>query len=590
MSGISNEKIDEGIYMKWSYIIPRAVLLILIYIFFYFAFDPLLKWGLVKGLESTFEAKSEVGSLKTSFSHLSIVIKDVKVGNKDSEFKNLFEFKELRFSLLPKPLFEKKFVINEAFLSGLEFSTPRKTSCKIKIKKTQMPAFVQDYLNTLKSFASSRIDDIKTDAIDSIKIDANSLESVKLINDLKERYNNDYKNIDDKINFSKYDERIKEINKKIDAIKKEKNFIKQMKLTADVKKDVDGLLKDYNNDKKEIERLINQTKDYYDELNRAREHDINRVSQLAKLPELDKENISKMLIGESVMNKISYYYTLSQNAKKYIPDNPKKKVLEEKKKRGRIISYPRERSYPKFLLVMAHIDGVLTPDNPIAYSATVENLTTQTHIYPKPIKINLYGKKNNSFISLNSLIDIYSSTITSKTNIKYYGAKLNNLSFGNNQIKLDIPQAFIDTSIILETVSDSLKSDTKIVFRDVKINPSVNLTSKYDLINRTIEQSLSNIKTFTIDISVGGRFTSPSIIFKTDIAEIISSSLQSAFKAQVDEARKQISKKIDDEINKQKETLDKLIKDKQNELQNKLKLNTDKITDWQNDIKNKIKL
>jgi uncharacterized protein (TIGR03545 family) len=576
--------------MKWSYIIPRAFLIIIIYLFFYFAFDPILKWGFVKALESTFEAKADIKDLKTSFLHLSLNIKGLSVGNKDKEYRNLFEFKELRFSLLPKPLFEKKFVINEAFLSGLEFSTPRKTSCKIKIKKTQMPAFVENYLNTLKSFATSRIDDIKTDAIDSIKIDANSLDSVKLINELKEKYNNDYKNIDDKINFSKYDDKIKEINKKIDAVKKEKNFIKQMKLVADVKKDVDSLLKDYNSDKKEIERLINQTKDYYDELNKARENDINKVSQLAKLPELDKENISKMLIGESVMNKISYYYTLAQNTKKYIPDNPKKKVLEEKKKRGRIISYPKEKSYPKFLLVMAHIDGVLTPDNPIAYSASVQNLTTQPHIYPKPIKVNLYGKKDDSSISLYSVIDIYSSTITSKTDIKYYGAKLNNLSFGNNQIKLDIPQAFMDTSILLETVSDNLKSDIKIFFRDVNVNPSVNLTSKYDLINRTIEQSLSNIKTFTIDISVGGRFQSPSISFKTDIAEIISSSLQSAFKAQVDEAKKQISKKIDDEINKQKESLDKMIKDKQYELQNKLKLNTDKLTDWQNSIKNKIKL
>ena len=37
--------------MRWSYIIPRFILLVLVWAFFFFAFDPLLKMGIVKGLE-----------------------------------------------------------------------------------------------------------------------------------------------------------------------------------------------------------------------------------------------------------------------------------------------------------------------------------------------------------------------------------------------------------------------------------------------------------------------------------------------------------------------------------------------------------
>ncbi len=46
--------------MRWSYIAPRLGLLVILWAFFFFAFDPILKWGLVKGIEKGAKAKADL--------------------------------------------------------------------------------------------------------------------------------------------------------------------------------------------------------------------------------------------------------------------------------------------------------------------------------------------------------------------------------------------------------------------------------------------------------------------------------------------------------------------------------------------------
>ncbi|MCX7647451.1 MAG: TIGR03545 family protein [Elusimicrobiales bacterium] len=563
--------------IRWSYLIPRVVFVLIVYLFFYFAFDPLIKWTMIKSLESVFEAKAEIKKVKTSFINPSIEIEELKVGNKNKEFNNLFEFKKLKFALLSKPLFEKKFVIDEASVKGLSFDTPRKTSCKIKIKKTEMPEFVKNYMAKAQDFAVDRLGEIKTDAISDIKLEVSELKSVSLLKEIEEKYNSDYKNIEEKIDFKKYDERLKNIEKKFEDVKKEKNFIKQTKQASELKKEIDKFYKDFKKDKEEVSNLLNEVKDYYKSLDQARKEDMDRIMSLAKIPKIDSESVSRMLLGSDTVNKINDYYSMALEAKRYIPDNPKKKVFEEKRKRGRVINFTKYDSYPKFLLKIAHIDGVLTPQNPIEYSATVENLTTQPSVYTYPLKIKLFGKKDKSEISTNSSIDLSTDMVKSVTDLKYTGVKVSNIVYGKDKLKIEIPSSYLDTFVNIKTSGSDIDGRIKSVFRDMELKPYVAIT-KLDRLNKTIENSLSQLKTFSIDITLSGKLKSPSLSFKTDLAEIISGSLENAFKKEIEKAKAEIREKIDLEINKNKQKIDSLIKAKQSELKEKIKYESDTVT------------
>ena len=114
--------------MRWSYIIPRLSALLLLWLAVFFGFDPLLKWGLKKAGQSVAGAKVDIGRVKTKFFPPSINIVEVAVADKANPFTNIVEFNSLSFAMAGRPLLEKKVLVEKAALSGLQFSTPRKTS------------------------------------------------------------------------------------------------------------------------------------------------------------------------------------------------------------------------------------------------------------------------------------------------------------------------------------------------------------------------------------------------------------------------------------------------------------------------------
>ena len=94
--------------MRWSYLLPRFIFLLLVWAFFFFAFDPILKWGIRKGMEKAAKAKVEIAEVHTTFLHHSFRMTGVTVGSAKEEFVNLLEFSKLEFDIAGAPLLEKK--------------------------------------------------------------------------------------------------------------------------------------------------------------------------------------------------------------------------------------------------------------------------------------------------------------------------------------------------------------------------------------------------------------------------------------------------------------------------------------------------
>ena len=552
--------------IRYSYILPRILIILIVYLFFYFFFDSVLRIALIKSLESIFEAKVEISKLKTSFINPSIEIYNLSVGNKNDEFKNLFEFKKFVFSFKLKPLFEKKFVIENSVLSGLAFNTPRKTSCKIKIEKMKLPPFMEKYIDELKNYAELRFESIKSQAIDEIKFDFGNLRSIKHLKEIEEKYNTEYKNISESINFDKYLDEIKRIQDDIDKVKKEKNLIKQIKLAGEIKKRIEKLQKDFKNDKNEIEKRISEIRFYYEELEKAKKDDINTISNTLKLPKIDKDSISKMLFGKSVYEKFQYYYLLLNNAEKYIPQNPKKMIFEEKRKRGRIIKYLKKENFPSFLLKNLSVDGYIGEDeNKIFYKASVKNITNEPHLYQSPLLIELYGKNDKGYIYLKSDIDIYnnkSRTIFEFKNMAFSGVKL-----GKNNFVINLEKGFSDIRCEINTSSNIVDGKINILFHDILVNSDVKINEKIDNI---IKNTISSIKGFNLNVFITGKLKEPSINIESDIGNIISESMTKEYKKEVEGIKKKIEEKINVEIEKYKKKFEEEALKRKQDLKEKI--------------------
>ncbi len=575
--------------MNKSYIIPRLVLVLLTWVFFYFAFDPILKWGATKSLETVFNAKVEISKIKTSFLHPSLRVYGFKAGDSQNEYRNLFEFDSLHFSMNGKQILEKKFIIDDASIKGLRFLMPRKTSCKIYTSKTEMPEFIEKYMNQTKSYSLQKVEGIKTDAISNIEFEANSLKSVKLINELNEKYKTQYKVAMEKADFSKYQEKLDEINNRYAAIKSEKNFIKQIKEVSKLKKDISSLLKEYESDRKMISSIIKDSASFYKELNEAKREDIEKISSMAKLPTLDKEKIAEIILGEEVYANISKWLNISKHAAKYIPENPKKKIFSEKSVRGRIISFPKLENYPRFLLKKASIEGVLSPQRPISYSGYIANMTNQPSLWQYPLTAEIKGSEKSSSVYFKTEIDLSKDKSKSYTTLEYKGANLAQKTFGKNtSFALTLEKAKLDYYLKVKTYGKEIDGVFEANFNQTEIKPDASLI-KYEPLKASIENSFSAVKSFSARVIIKGNIESPSISIKTDLADIFNDAMKKAVGEEIQKAKKQIEEKIDSEINKHKEKMDKIIKENKEKLDSILKSNDNKINSWEKDLSQKLK-
>ncbi|NLI09744.1 MAG: TIGR03545 family protein [Elusimicrobia bacterium] len=574
--------------MNKGYLIPRIILVLLVWAFFYFAFDPLLKWGAIKSLESVFEAKVEIGKIKTSFLNPSLEVYSFKAGDSNNEYRNLFEFEKLKFLLNGKQLLEKKFVIEEGSVKGLNFATLRKTSCKIKITKTEMPEFLKEYASQAQTLALDNLNQAKEETISDIKTDISQLETIKLLNEINSKYEKEYSETVAKADFSYYEKQINEINARYEKIKSQKDFLKQAKEFPKLKKEIDELLDKYKEDKRMLSLAIKDISYYSREINEAKKRDLEKLSSMAKLPSADKEQIAKMLIGKDIYEKFYKIFSYSKQAVKYIPDNPKKKIFEEKRKRGRIVHFPKLENYPSFLLKTASVSGIFTPENPIEYLGAVYNISSNPSIWKKPVEAEIKGSKDIRSLNFKFQARLWEKPYETETYFSYKGAEISDKKFGSGNMQISLNKALTDSSLQIKTKGGELDGLWETYFKDADISSGFD-NIKYEPLRNSLKKSIESAKVFSVQAYIKGDFSKPKISVKTDLADIIAQSVKKAFGEEAEKARKKLEAALDEKIKAQKEKTEKIISENKEKLEKILKENEEKLNKWKKEINDKFK-
>ena len=557
--------------MRWSYILPRFIFLALIWVFFFFAFDPILKWSLRKGIEKAAGAKAEIGSVKTSFLHPSFRMSSVVVGNAKEEYSNLVEFSEIKFSIEGAPLLEKKFVINEATLSGLKFGTPRKTSAKLMLAKEEAPPqFVTDLKKESKDMALDRLGDLKADAAADLKVSADSLASVKLYDELQTKYEARYAELKEKADFKPYQARLDEIKKKYEEARGEKNPLKQVKDFAALQKEVKKITDDFQKDRKLIEETAAGLKEGLKAADEARKKDMEAVMGRMKMPALDAKSLAGMLAGPAIADKTQAAFKWLAMARKYMPDNSQKQILKAEAKRGRVVHFPRLNAYPSFLIEKMAVSGALGADAPLDYSGSIEGITTQPQLYGKPLTAVIKGEKGSRALNFKALLDNTGTSMKGDLVLKYSGLAVNSLTMGNpGSLGASVTGGTGSFTGNLALTGDAINGEALFRIEGAKVTPGVE-NIKFAPLKTAVINSMSGLSSVGIGIKIAGTLKSPDLSLSTDLADKLNGAFKSAFGAELEKAKAEAQAKVDAALKPYKAKFDALTSSKQQELKDKL--------------------
>ena len=86
--------------------------------------------------------------------------------------------------------------------------------------------------------------------------------------------------------------------------------------------------------------------------------DYENVKRLARLPDLSTQGIAKLLLGREILQRVNTYMSYADFARTHIPKYTSKPENEEPPRfKGQNISFPVERSYPKWWIQKIAISG-----------------------------------------------------------------------------------------------------------------------------------------------------------------------------------------------------------------------------------------
>jgi len=422
---------------RWSFIIPAIVIIALVWLFFVFYFDTYLKKAFISAGETVFGAKVEIGSVKTRFTRFSVDVRDVKIGDKDNEFKNLADIDDVNFAVRFIPLLSKKVIIDNMSVEGFKWGTSRKTSCKLppKPEKKQVPgeeSFAEKMMKEVKNKASAEVDALPgVQKFNEIQKQLNNfspqsvvdMAGIKSVGAVQEYYvgvMGKYDEYSKKINSIDVKTKINDISALADKVSKA-----SVKTPADIaalkdnlaqldakRKELEQTYTDLKDIKESLVKDANAQKTAFKNMSSLIDADVTNIASKMSIPTLDVKNISTMLFGQAWVSKIDrvlYYMAL---IRKYMPE----KKLDETPKpqprerlRGRDIIYPLRGALPGLWIANISVSGTSGGEGkegtPVSFSGNIKNITSNQRLIGEITSFEGAGNDTNQTITASGSFD-----------------------------------------------------------------------------------------------------------------------------------------------------------------------------------------
>jgi uncharacterized protein (TIGR03545 family) len=345
-------------------IIPIALAAILIGGFIFFVtvlMNPLLEKATESGLETIFEAKSDVYGFKVSLTKLQIKFDSLTVANKNSPMKNIVEMGHTEFRMNPRALLFGKVNIEEIRADSFQFDTDRTVSGALPNREVPPPPPPKP-----KSNMPPLIDFENFDAQALLERELDKLSTPKAYETAAKAYTDTVTKWKGQINAIK--KRTEELQDKvtpvlsidINEMNNVQNITTAIKDIADLVNSVKGAADDATGLVDAIEEDVNTAKNLEQTARNAITNDINHLKSYVDLQGgaafgALEPSIREILSGQA--EQYVSYGMIGLNAleklKAVSEELPKSEKVEEKPKQadfeGRTVYFPTKQ-YPRFYI------------------------------------------------------------------------------------------------------------------------------------------------------------------------------------------------------------------------------------------------
>lgn len=369
---------------RWTYIIPRLIILGLIFLALWAGADPLTRQFVVHQLEDAAGAKVDIGQLRFSLSTEKLFLKDVMVADRREPTRNLVQADMAYLDVDLASLWNRRLVIRDGQTSRVIFGSPRTTSGKLDNAPATPanPPFEERFvaLQSLSPFAQTWLDSLEP--VTPTTLDTQELHLVRVATDLEQQW----------------DPALSRLAQQVQQIQKNASTFKQAIQQDDGNPlrdqwrdnwfiQLESVQKNADQVRERVRELAQQLETDRGRLQEAREQDAAEIANSIHQTRFQADDLSRLLLDRMHAQYVDQIVNHFRWFRQALPDPAED--FRPKLQRG--INFPRPGSQgPQFLIKNLELNGEGEfLGQHFNFSGRAHDLTPQPRLHDQPARFEL---------------------------------------------------------------------------------------------------------------------------------------------------------------------------------------------------------
>ncbi|MDA1015424.1 MAG: TIGR03545 family protein [Planctomycetota bacterium] len=565
--------------MRWSYVVPRVVIVTAVWWFFTFGFDPLLRRGAVSSSQLVFGAKVDVEDLETGFFPPSISLGKTAVANRFRPGRNLFEFDSLQLRLESDPLLNGVLVIKNAELHGLRCDTDRADSGKVALtagdieRRKAVDELRKQFQQLGKQWLNAAVDGLKQ------TFDPKNLNTIRTALVIDGEWRTRFEDLTARV--KRLEVRVKGLETLFKNFKTQRDVLQQVNGAARLVTETDQILLEFQSIRNDLQQLGPIVQRDFTRLDAARRDDFEKAKTIGTLLSFDAQKISETLLGQEAAQQLTKTMSWVREIRRQV-DAAQQKKPKDKRFRGEDIEFARPNPQPWFVVENLVVSGELSIDgDPITVTGRVQGLTSDAGLYGKPTEIHLESDGREK-LNVDLIIDQSQPQTKQHLCIRFEPLESKRLQLGEEGgQRLTVSAEQSVWSVDLHFHGDQINGVVAFNHNDVVLTYDEPADSRAPVqLARILQNTLDAITSIQLNVQVSGRVDSPELKLDSNLGDQISRALNAALVQEIDVYRQQFAQQVDAVAVERIRELQNGLKQEYAVLLDLVKLNEDQLNAW----------
>lgn len=517
--------------MRWTYIIPRMLIVGLLWCFLTFGLDPLLRYSTVQSLQVAIGAKADVGEFRTQVYPPRLTVAQVALANARRPGTNLMQFDELEFRLAGDPLLRRQFVVEEGRITGVRFKGIRTDDGLLEPAPPEdadaPPSWLTEKLKTAGDEWLTRLTEQA-----KAQIDPNILETYRVGSDLYAKWDG---------RFNEMADRGKLLKPQVVSLKsqfqnaKQGDTIQKIEQYLQVAQKAELLVQEARQIKDQLTAIVPEVRTDFARLDQARKNDQELVRHKISLLKPDGRRISETLIGEQMYLQLQQLLSWVEMVREY--QRELKEQTQPERGNGTDFQFPILNPTPDFHIRRLLVAGEIEIDGEqVPFEAEINDITEDAPLLGRPCIVRFRARGPKPVVVALSYDTRTEKTIT-KVLVDYQDAGGRILSAGKpDNVLLSARLADISWNLKITLIEDLLQGRIQFdsELQDVAFSARDSIRPEFV---QAARDALSGIRAVNAGLTLGGTVRKPQFELDSNLGTQIADGVELALVNQIENAK-----------------------------------------------------